>query len=201
MAWDATNHQMVLFGGETPPGVGHGSAFLNDTWVWRAGNWVQSHSGPGPTARSGAAAQSNPDGGGVVIFGGRYDNNTYTTLGDTWLFSSGAWRRQVTTTSPPSSDGVELVSGPGDRGLTFVSDHFTLPNHFAEGEPPDVNQVWRWSEDRWAALRVVGPTPEPRSGFAFALDPIGHEFVLFGGYIGGEGGDDWIGDTWTLRFQ
>jgi hypothetical protein len=138
----------------------------------------------------------------VLIFGGRYDDNVYTTLYDTWLFSAGTWRRLVTTTSPPSSDGVQLAAEPGDHGLAFVTDHSTLPDHFAEGDPPDVNQVWRWSEDQWVASPVAGPTPKPRSAFAFALDPVGHEFVLFGGYIGGEGGgDEWIGDTWTLRFQ
>lgn len=197
MVWDGQHQQVLLFGGETPAGR-HPAVFLKDTWAWRQGDWVELHPSTSPPARAGAAAQESRRDRGVLLFGGRYDDNVYTTLGDTWLWNGITWQAITATPSPPSSDSVPLVADPATGALILVSDHFTAPNHFAEGSPPDTNEVWEWRSGRWVAVTVTGPAPLPRSAFAVGVDPGGGRFILFGGYGGGQGGDTGYGDTWAL---
>jgi hypothetical protein len=63
MAYDATRHQVVLFGGAGK------AAILNDTWVWNGELWTQLED-IGPSARSNHALAFDSIRERVVLFGG-----------------------------------------------------------------------------------------------------------------------------------
>jgi hypothetical protein len=64
MAWDATSHRVILFGGHD------GQQSLGDTWAWDGESWteLEPFSSPGP--RSGHAMASRGQVCGVVLHGG-----------------------------------------------------------------------------------------------------------------------------------
>ena len=86
--WDSSDSEMVLFGGSASPCCG---AF-GDTWTFARGNWTKSAvaGANSPEARVDAAATTDPDVAGLLVYGG-FDPSNSLPLQDTWSFSNGGW--------------------------------------------------------------------------------------------------------------
>jgi hypothetical protein len=50
MVYDSKRHEVVLFGGISPPDADGRQQYLNDTWLWDGENW-RSASAAGPAMR------------------------------------------------------------------------------------------------------------------------------------------------------
>ncbi|MCI4335602.1 MAG: PKD domain-containing protein [Thermoplasmata archaeon] len=96
MGWDGSENEGLLFGGAQLKN--EVTTYLNDTWVFRAGNWTHLNSSRSPTPRSGAAISEDPALGDLLLFGGF----ATSAMNDLWAFAYGTWT-PLPDTSPPAS--------------------------------------------------------------------------------------------------
>jgi hypothetical protein len=161
----------VLFGGcnsaETP---------LGDTWVFSAGNWVQSSfaNGASPAARFGHAMASS--GSEVLMFGGCLGGEL---LGfETWSFASNTWTKLAPAagTSPEARTNAAMVYD-GYAGL-FVM--FGGAN--SAGVLLEETWTFNTSGNVWTQVPVANGTgPSARVGAQMAFDTVSDRTILFGG--------------------
>jgi uncharacterized protein (TIGR03437 family) len=115
MAYDSTNSQIVMFGGEPsevlqtvgPPTPG---TPLRDTWLWDGSNWKQPLTSAKPLSRvAGAMAYDSVHNRTVLFGGGQLD-----VAPDTWLWFGGAPPPPPPPPPPvPSISSVTSASGFG----------------------------------------------------------------------------------------
>ena len=96
LADDPADHEVVLFGGQTPL---RGSI---TTWTYAGGNWTRLYPVPSPPTRTQAAFAYDPDLSAVVLAGG-YNTSTSSALNDTWSFHGGAWTNLTVANAPPAT--------------------------------------------------------------------------------------------------
>lgn len=187
MAYDATDSELVLFGGLNASG----GATLGDTWTFRDGAWTNLTGtlSTAPSPRSGAAMVSDPSEGGVVLFGGL--DATGHFLNDTWEFNSGVWtnltaargvpappRLYLPTMSTDDSDGLVLLCGGDELGGYGLS------------------STWTWSAGSWTNVSsTAGTAPSPRFDNVAADDAAGHGVLEYGGF---NGNTTVYNDTWLF---
>ncbi len=135
MAYDSEGGYLVLFGGA------NGSGELNDTWEFRAGQWVSVHPVVSPPVRADAALVDDPIIGRVVLVGG-FDYQTATS--DNWAFQNGSWTLIASGyTAFNPFVGVTAAFDPAASGL--------LAEFIPVGTSPDV-QIWEYSAGAWTNL-------------------------------------------------
>jgi len=114
MSYDEYDAYVLLFGGF------NGSEALNDTWSYADGYWEPIPVHVGPPARGGAGVAFDPIDNYTVLFGGALGPGAgATTLGDTWLFSNGAWSNAsaavvlppAPVTPPAPNTTLPLIAG------------------------------------------------------------------------------------------
>ncbi|MCI4322407.1 MAG: PKD domain-containing protein [Thermoplasmata archaeon] len=185
---------MVLFGGDSAFNGG----WLNDTWLFRGGSWIELCSGnsteptcaASPPALTGAAMVYDPESAGLVLFGGLYngDLNEWKTprLSNlTWIFRDGNWSNVSSSVAPPGGgepDGdnaLQMAYDPPDRCVVL----------FLDGE------TWAFSNSTWT--NVHPPTsPTIRNGSAFFYDPTAGGLIMSGGGLPSGSGTN---QTWLYR--
>jgi hypothetical protein len=198
LGFDPSDGLVVLFGGQ-------GGAALGDTWLYRAGQWIQAHPALSPSNRYGASLAYDPSLGGLVLFGG---TNGSTLFNDTWLYRGNAWTQIRSPTSPPARAYASFAEDPADAGLVLFGGEIVN----ATVSPPQLsytNDTWLFRHSGWVRLSVGSVAPPPRGPAQFASDPASGNLVLFSGYEGttGIGGginsylanDTWVfhRDSWT----
>ena len=90
MVYDSARNRIVMFGGRT----GGGKTDLNDTWVFKGGDWTQIVTPNSPPARILAGGAYDPNRDRFVLFGGASisaDGKTVTPFHDTWEFDGTTW--------------------------------------------------------------------------------------------------------------
>jgi hypothetical protein len=143
--------------------------------------------GPTPVARGDVAGALDSDGTAFVVFGG--DEGVppcngfaqHKHVGDTWVLDTacGVWH-QAQSSGPPArarhSMALDTSSGKaflfGGRTSSGTAGPYTL-----------FNDVWSFdfATESWAQIQTSGQGPSARSNTAIAVDPEGHELVVFGG--------------------
>jgi Galactose oxidase, central domain len=88
LAFDQTDGEAVLFGGQSAAGAG--GRLFNDTWIWTGQTWSRRTSRPSPAARQQAVMVGDDLTSGVVLFAG---SGSGGALGDTWLWNGRAWSK------------------------------------------------------------------------------------------------------------
>lgn len=222
MAYDTTDHALVLFGGET------GSSTLrNDTWEFANGTWTRAAVGstaPPPLVAAGAA--NDPALNGVLLAGGWNGTRPQSA---TWSFSGTAWTLLTPTTPAPAAEAGAMAydsalgavvyvpggvlgswsfAGGNWAALGNVSHGLTYTYPVLSDDPHDRTVVLFGGYDPGCNHKVecgatweytggrwveVVLTPAHREGAAMAYDPVDHYVVLFGGI--NQGGV--LGDTWV----
>jgi hypothetical protein len=172
-AYDATNGEMVLFGGGTA-----GNVFLNDTWTWDGAAWTQQHPAHSPSPRVGAAMTYDSVNSRVVLYGGWAPGDP----GDTWTWDGSDWTQLAPATSPsPARHSASLVFDTANgEAVLFGGD---------SGTGIYYSDTWTWNGSTWTQRTPVH-SPSGRTSVAAAYDAIHAKVVLFGGY-------PYLGDTWT----
>jgi hypothetical protein len=146
MAYDSARGYSVLFGGQKsglfPIGVWGG--FSNETWIYEDSNWRKLSFWRRPAARCGHSLTFDEKNGLIVLFGGidRFDRS----LGDTWLFDGGSWRR---------------MSGPGPTARRYAAFAFDpgLEGCVLQGGAADdqgkvmFGDTWIFQDYRWTCLQ------------------------------------------------
>lgn len=179
MATHAAMGSTVLFGGYADP------TYLADTWLFDGAAWT-AVAGTAPVRRARHAMAYDEARSQVVLFGGVNGNSVNSYLGDTWLFTNGAWQQRSSAAFPAvrfghamaydrASSRVVMFGGRTRSGTIFLGD------------------TWLWDGTSWTP-NAPAASPSPRMGHAMALAPTSGHVVLFGGMPLGGG---FSGDTWT----
>lgn len=170
---------VVLFGG-------HSSATgrLDDTWLWRAGDWQLANPAAKPSRRYQHAMAFDQGRNRTVLFGG-YGPNT-PVLGDTWEWDGAAWVQAFPQAGPPPRYSAAMAYDANrDRVVLFGGeDPFTVGLF---------NDTWEWDGVTWTQ-RTLDNKPSQRYGHAMVFDAAQGRVVLFGGAGGGTAGEE----TWEL---
>ena len=159
------------------------------TWTWTGTTWAALGDGSEtePPARDVSAMAS--DGREIVLFGGENDTNN-TFLGDTWVFSRGAWAMASPTASPSVRAGHSMA-GQGSTVVLFGG-RATSPSANVQ------NDTWVWDGAAWTQAHPA-VSPSPRSFASFVS--LGNVAILYGGADPNSNllGDtlSWDGTAWT----
>jgi len=110
MVYDSARDRIVVFGGRT----GNSKQDLNDTWVFKNGDWTQIDTPTAPPARLLADAVYDPVRDRVVLFGGltiTSDSKSSTPYYDTWEFDGTTWT-QVLSDGPHADKPIMVWDAP-----------------------------------------------------------------------------------------
>lgn len=105
MVYDTNRSRIVMFGGRRTDVATKNQAVLNDTWIFRNGDWSQLATPNSPPGRTVTGAAFDPVRDRIVMYGGNTistdGKNTVTTLHDTWEFDGTTWNQR-------GSDGPKI---------------------------------------------------------------------------------------------
>ena len=167
--WDRTA-QVVLFGGATPSGSGHGSP-LGDTWRGALppdAAWQRVAPAPlQPVPRLAGAMAADVTDGYVLLFGGE----TYGDQGlqDTWTYAGG-WAQLAPRDAPPGGPALAATE-PSTGRVLLVTTCCAL----AAVPTGERMQTWRWTGGDWTLL---GPAPGWVTTAALVSDPWNGTVVM-----------------------
>jgi hypothetical protein len=182
MAYDATNHRVLLYGGCCFPD--------HQTWAWTGTTWAHAvDDGRPPTRYLGsmaydAATQS------VLLFGGLVHHEVDD--GSTWVWagatrSTAGWVQDHPPVSPSPRDGTVLAYSIAARTVALFGG-------YGYGTTGYDRDTWTWDGTTWSRL-TPAVSPPSRAWASMAYDSRSHGLVLFGG--GSPQG--FLNDTWILR--
>ncbi len=106
MAYDTTNHRMVLY----EPGP------VPQTWTWDGRTWAQQHPAHMPPSRVDAAMTADPSRGGVVLVGGTAQGDR----SDVWAWDGTDWSLVVADQGPLFGAAHAVVASPKVKGSLLV---------------------------------------------------------------------------------
>jgi hypothetical protein len=183
MSFDSADGYVVLFGGfdgSTPP-----DHVLNDTWIFRSGEWSELFPAISPPPRAAGSFATDPVTGCLVLFGGA-GYNSIPYFGDTWTFCHGQWHQVVASDHPSARAGAGLVTDPPCGCLVL----------FGGGNQNTsvLNTTWEYAGGVWSYLNLT-VSPPGRSGMQIAFDYASNDVVLFSG---SEYGTPSQNDTWIF---
>ena len=169
MTYDSDRGEVVLFGG-----LDTTNTALAETWLWNGKGWRRASPHGSPPARTNAAITYDPVRHQVVMFGGADVLNR--PLNDTWLWDGRDWRLAFNSTIPDKRDGAVMVFDGKRRRVVMFGGHYrTLDNlHYYDSD------TWAWDGADWTKL-APATSPEGRTDFAMAYDPLRDTIVMFGG--------------------
>jgi len=187
--WDRTA-QVVLFGGATALGSGHGAP-LDDTWrgaLPPAAAWQRATAGsPQPSARLAGAMAADVTDGYVLLFGGEAAGDI--GLDDTWTYAGG-WAQLAPRQAPPAGPALAATE-PSTGHVLLVTTCCAL----AAVPTGERMQTWRWTGGDWSLL---GPAPGWVSSAALVADPWDGTVVMVADGGGGHAATFvWNGSAWS----
>ncbi len=196
MAWDPMAQAVVLFGGlqfsqaPNPACADQPQTYLNDTWEWSAGRWTQLLPSMSPPARAYGAMASDPNDGGVLLFGGTRPGGTATLAGltsvlnDTWLLSNGSWTlvRSKNGVSPPALSGAALAYDSLDGLLVLYGGTPGGPYGLLGGAASNSNLTWAFDRGNWTWEYSAQLPGLPNTGaWEMSGTPDGRVILVLGG--------------------
>ena len=192
MAYDPTDHILVLFGGYSGQGT-----FLGDTWgLTASGTWENltpafqtPFNTPVPRIWEGLATSYAS---GVVLYGGYTDQaGVLTLLGDTWSFTlaTGWVELCLKGSCGPTTPGPLF-------GAAFAYDSLGGDDVLFGGDfgPSYTNATWIYNSTGWYNLTDVVTPPVPGARAFATMTELGGLQTLMGGLSpsGGEYSDAWM---------
>jgi hypothetical protein len=178
MAYDSTNHELVLFGGFY---MATGT-FLSDTWTWNGSTWHQESPTNVPPVRDAAAMAYDAKTGHVILYGG-FNGTGYRQ--DMWSWTGSDWTLLSPAHVPEARAWTGMATDPTNSNLILFG---------GWDGGADLNDTWSWNGTDWTEL-TPAHSPEARDDFAMVADPAHNRIVVFGGWV--VPGPNPRGDTWT----
>jgi PKD repeat protein len=192
--YDPNAGATVLFGG-----INASNDYQNQTWLFQNGVW-RNDTNPefAPPARAFAAADFDPNMGGVLLFGGE---TATVYLNDTWLFADGIWTNLTADYGPgPSARyGAAMAfdpQAPENGSVLFGGYGYSLTGYN--------NDTWIWQGGAgWVPLTTNSIEPPELYAPGMAYDASDGYIVLFGGFNvdGATGSSTWelyAGQWWAV---
>lgn len=176
VAFDASRHVLVLFGGTTDD-----QRPLNDTWTWDGHRWTRLHppSSP-PRLKRGALMAYDGANGTLVLYGGP---------GSTWTWDGTTWSDHPASAPGGQPAQSAMAYDPATRSVLL---HTTLSD-------ARTHETWSWDGTSWTQLHPA-VVPDVVDG-AMAFD--GERLLLVGtpfGMVQGRYVTEtwaWDGSTWS----
>ena len=184
---DEASNSIVIFGGNDGPIVSQipSARYRDDTWLFEPGVGWEEVSGDGPSARGRYASAHDPDGGRMLLFGGRWraagTTGNYTLYNDLWEFdfASKAWTRLDTGTGP---SGRYYPVAAWEDDTLYLYGGATNANALAI-QPS--SELWAWTEaGGWELRQTSGTPPSSRVFYGTAHDASRGRLILFAGQRG-----------------
>jgi hypothetical protein len=198
LAYDEARGKTVLFGGNWGP-----APWPTDTWEWDGSSWTRA-AVEGPVGRSRAGMVYDVARRQMVLFGGAGappgPKEPLVVFGDTWVWNGATWRK-VSDQAPPARY-AHAMAYDRRRGVVVMYGGAQMTS---DGQTAHLEDMWQWDGNRWAEIRMSGPTPGRRYSPAMAFDASRGRIVLHGGLeVKGRGqytafADvwEWDGSRWT----
>jgi hypothetical protein len=148
MAYDAAEHDVVLFGGYDGECCLHG-----DTWTWDGTDWTQRSPAHAPSARYMPTMAYDTSKQRIVLFGG-LDNQDF---GDTWTWDGTDWTLRSPAHSPAARHG-HAMSADAAGGVVLFGGAVLGPTRLGD--------TWEWNGADWTqrpggSVRVFGRQTPP----------------------------------------
>jgi len=174
MAYDPVRQEIVLFGGHSS-GLG-----LDDTWVWRGGDWIRLQPANAPADRWSAGMVWDAARGEILLFGGTRNTGR---LNDTWAWNGTNWIQKTTAAAPSARDSHAMAYDAARQQVVVF------------GGNGGGAETWLWNGTTWTQASPLASPPGSASS-AMAYHTPRQECVLFGNF-----GQTWVwnGTTWTQR--
>lgn len=180
MAYDAFDHEIVLFGGYD------GSSVLSDTWLFYRGSWHLSSTPTQMGPRQFATASYDAIDQQVILVGGL--NSTYVGRVWTWAFHGGTWKHIATHGGP--SNAVQPMSTTLPNGAVLL---FGGQIEVA-GQSTFSDASWVFVSGAWFHVFFSHP-PSPRKAGGLVYDRADGVVLQYGGADSAT----FLNDTWALR--
>ncbi len=190
MVYDIARQRVVLFGGTRIES--QGTVFLGDTWEWDGNYWTKRSPTNSPSTRHGHAMVYDIARQRVVLFGGCWAYNSYSS--DTWEWDGNSWTQRSPTNSPSARHSHAMAYDVARQRVVLFGG--------GDANNPLLWDTWEWDGNSWAR-RSPANSPMARNDHAMAYDAARQHVVLFGGYAGGalplSHSDtwEWDGSNWT----
>jgi hypothetical protein len=171
MVYDANMSAVILFGG-----LGPGSTFLNDTWMFKGGAWSEVSTPSSPPSREGGTIAYDPVSKADVLFGG--NSAKMGRLADTWTFHGGVW-----TNITSASIDIPPPRWLGAMTYDAADGYMLLVNGYNAGAYLD--DAWAFSAGVWSPLSPAN-APPGTFGSLLVYDTVdGYVLFFSGGAYGG----------------
>ena len=188
MVYDSARQRIVMWGGRT----GNGKIDLNDTWVFKNGDWTQIDTPASPPGRVLAGGAYDPLRDRVVVFGGASissDGKTVTPFHDTWELDGTTWKQVLP--DGPVVDKPIMVWDSARANILMLAVDAKIVTHQYNYDP----SVPAWKEN--TSTRLPSCVNE-----AALADQSNSGTVFFtGGFCSGVSGvednEEWDGNQWN----
>lgn len=181
---------IALFGGDNGPIVNQtpSPAYVDDTWVFSPTTGWSEISASGPSARGRHAVAFDPNGGRMLVFGGRFraagTTGNYTLYNDLWAFefASGTWAMlHDGSGTAPSRRYFAAAAYDADSSTFYLYGGGTNAAPLSISVATD---VWAFDGANWSQVTVTGTAPSSRLFVSYAHDTSRDRLIAFGGQIG-----------------
>lgn len=147
--------------------------------------------GPSPSGRVAHTAIWDPVNGQMLIFGGQgFVGASFDFLNQLWSYrpSTNQWSSVMSGGVQPPVRRDHVAAWDSANGQMLVFGGYDNSAH--------LDDLWSYSptSNDWSQLSPASPRPLPRAAHSAVWDPIGRQFLVYGGHNG-----QFLSDLWAYR--
>lgn len=162
--FDRANNALIIHGGIDPRDLGR----LGDTWLWNGSKWNVADNKKNLSFLDHHAAAYDITRKKLVVFGGQFEDRSFST--STWEWDGNSWAERA-------------LPGPTPRGhhaMAYDSqNNLILLYGGVDEEGNRLGDMWSWDGTEWRQLDQEGPGK--RSHHRMTYDSERDHLVLYGG--------------------
>ncbi|MBN1551779.1 hypothetical protein JW979_09935, partial [bacterium] len=189
-AYNPLSDELVLYGGD------NGTMSLDDTWIFKDGDWTLITPDVSPPAIAKGAMAYDYLNDGILLFGGETQDQYLDT---TYFFNGTTWS-PLSTGQAPSARILHRMTSDRSHNRIWM---------FGGVDADGYNdELWYWDGSNWNESIISDQfAPVGRIGHGISFLADFNRLVVFGGFIGEDPGyffnDTWIfdGNQWQLLTQ
>lgn len=181
------DHYILLFGGNQVlfGDEQHPAHYLDDTWIYRKGQWKKLNLSVHPSPRAEMAIGYDPVRRIILLFGGRQSGDQWI-LGDSWEFDGHQWI-PVNKPGPCARSGAVMTYDPDLKQLVLFGGNPVIAK-----EPTYNGPMWSWDGGSWHQMPVNDSLV---FNSCMVYDAADHFLLRYGGWNGRER----LSDSWKFH--